>query len=447
MKYLGTEIILDTMSIDIAVLIFSLISLFCSIITILIYFKIKSLRTIIYRIFFHVAINETISRIVHIINFFNNESLMGSQVAILFDITTFLIIITDTNILLYIAFACYAMYELILKQNKRINNQFSIFFKVSLVFSAVMTAIVFSLTFTTDSFNRRIDLYRNVIALNFIKDKDIGGNKILPLLISTIVYFLLVMYSLYKTILIQIFIRRKGDLGDGDEEGNEDKRMQKSLKLKSFKNKMMQYPLLGLYFIVPLIVYSYIEYFKKIESENEDGDLNYLKARFIFYNILCFMNSTRGLMFFRVFISNEKIKMYLFKKYLTSSVFYTIDKIKPRRERSFTKSSANSMVLNTTITALFDDDSFEYKSSKNKKLPEIVNKKDINEKDKDKDNEDNIDDDSKNNEEDKLLVELNDKDKDKSFEFNINNIDEDNEIDPRISNDSKSENLKVKGHL
>lgn len=72
MKWLNREIILETLSMDYAVLIFSLLSLFCSVITILIYLRIKSLRTIIYKIFFLIAINETISRVFHIFEFLNS---------------------------------------------------------------------------------------------------------------------------------------------------------------------------------------------------------------------------------------------------------------------------------------------------------------------------------------------------------------------------------------
>ena len=124
MKYLDSEIIIDTISIDIAVLIFSILSLICSIITILIYLRVKSLRTIIYRLFFQIAINETITRCAHIIHFINLYIIKSQYI---FDISITFIYFTDTIILIFIAYSCYAMYELILKQNKRINTQFSLF--------------------------------------------------------------------------------------------------------------------------------------------------------------------------------------------------------------------------------------------------------------------------------------------------------------------------------
>ena len=64
-----------------------------------------------------------------------------------------------------------------------------------------------------------------------------------------------------------------------------------------------------------------MEYFK------DKNDIGFLRTRFAFYNINCFLNSIRGYMIFKIFMSNEKIKIYLFTNYLKSSIFYSIDKI------------------------------------------------------------------------------------------------------------------------
>lgn len=414
MKYLNKEIILDTISIDIAVLIFSILSLFCSIITILIYLRVKSLRTIIYKLFFQIAINETISRFAHIIHFINVHIIMLENKYI-FDISITLIYFTDTIILIFIAYSCYTMFELILKQNKRINTQFSLFLKIVYGFTALLTGLFFFLSIKSED-GKEIDLYRNIIALNFIKDKYDNGKNLAPLLMTLIIYLLLVIYASYKVVLIQLFIRKRGgEINEGEEEDNlADKKIHKSLKLKSFKNKMMQYPLLGIYFFAPLVIYSFIEFFK--EKDNEK--FVYLKARYIFYNIYCFMNSIRGWMFFRVFISNEKIKMYLFKNYLTSSVFYSIDKIKLKRERRITR-NAEDISLQSVEGSLFMDSSF---GSTNKKINSELNEK-------------VFDDDDSNN-------------KDRSFnDFNISGINDDNESKANIPKDTKSETLQIKSTL
>ena len=417
MKYLDSEIIIDTISIDIAVLIFSILSLICSIITILIYLRVKSLRTIIYRLFFQIAINETITRCAHIIHFINLYIIKSQYI---FDISITFIYFTDTIILIFIAYSCYAMYELILKQNKRINTQFSLFLKLAYCFSLLMTGLFFFLSINSEE-GREIDLYRNIIALNFIKDTDNNGTDLAPLLMTVIIYFLIVVYASYKVILIQLFIRKRGgEINEGDEEGNlADKKIHKSLKLKSFKNKMMQYPLLGIYFFVPLVIYSFIEYFKDSKSEN---DLGYLKARYIFYNINCFMNSTRGWLFFRVFISNEKIKIFLFKNYLTSSIFYSIDKINLRRERGFIKNSED-ISLQSVDGSLFMESSLGSVNSK---------KNNSDKNDKIFDDEDKI-------------TELNNKDR--SFDdYNIDYINED-KSKPNIIKDTQSESLRIKSTL
>ena len=422
MKYLSTEIILDTISIDIAVLIFSILSLFCSIITILIYLRVKSLRTIIYRLFFQIAINETISRSAHILHFINLYILKSEFI---FEISVILIYFTDTNVIIFIAYSCYTMFELILKQNKRINTQFSLFLKIAYGFSVLMTGIFFMLSINNKQ-GKETDLYKNIIALNFIKDAYKNNKKhkkrdLAPLLFTVIIYFLIVVYASYKVILIQLFIRKRGgEINEGEDEDNlADKKMHKSLKLKSFKNKMMQYPLLGIYFFVPLVIYSFIEKYKAEESSS----LSYLKARYIFYNINCFMNSIRGWMFFRVFISNEKIKMFLFKNYLTSSVFYTIDKIKLKRERNISTLSED-IAMQSVEGSLFLDSSF---GSMNKKINSDSSEKDI-------------DDEIKENELNK---------KDRSFDdYNISNANEENEnTNKNIFKDTKSETLQIKSTL
>ena len=155
-----------------------------------------------------------------------------------------------------------------------------------------------------------------------------------PLLITSIIYLSLITYGLYNTFLIHLFIRKKGNSNEIDEEINSiTVKRQKSLKLTSFTNKMWQYPSLGLLFVIPIMIYSWLEYFK----DKHIDEISYLKTRFVFYNINCFLNSIRGYMQFKVFMSNEKIKMFLFKKYLTSSIFYSIDKMKDKKEDELLK--------------------------------------------------------------------------------------------------------------
>ena len=128
------------------------------------------------------------------------------------------------------------------------------------------------------------------------------------------------------------------------------------------------------------------------------------------------MNSIRGWMFFRVFISNEKIKLFLFKNYLTSSVFYTIDKINLKRERRISTASHTS---NTSLTNLANNELFTMESSfdsylKKNKSVGITNKNNIDE-----------------DEEEKFIGS-----KDKSFDGNINNSEEESDSNSKKSHDT-----------
>lgn len=420
MIWLGKTIILDTSSIDIAVLIFSILSLAFSIITILIYFNVKYLRTVIYRLFFQIAINESINRFAHILHYIN----LSFNNSIFFCIYIILIYFTDLNILILSTFSCYAMYEQIIKQNRNLNNNLSLIIKIFYGFSIIVTIVFFIVSIVEHVNDRDIELIRNVIALNFIKDSDVQGNKLAPLLLTSILYFLLVVYGFFKIFAIQIFIRKRGDMNEVEEEINESLiKRHKSLKLISFKNKMMQYPLLGLFFFLPLISYTMIEYFK---GDNKEDNLSYLRIRFLFYNINCFINSIRGCLYFKVFISNEKIKMFLFKKYLKSSIFYSIDKIILKGERSLQNNNKKGIVIQGADgTQFLEGTSYD---NNNNNIGRI--------------NSTNID----NNNDEQLIDFIN---KEKSFaDYNFNCLedDDDNEIQHKSSHDSKSETLKIKGH-
>ena len=364
MIYLKKEILINTLSIDIAVAIVSGLSLICSIITIIIYLRIKSLRTIIYRLFFQIAINETISRIITILIFFIIyvpvkittilELELGNR--IVFFITAFLKYFTDLNIQIFLTLTCYSMFELIIQQNKGINKKLTMILVISYILSFIITAVFFILPLFAlneydntldETFNKNkstnkliIEIYRNVINLVFVKDKDRAGRCLASLIMTTSIFSLLILYTFYKIIRIQVFIKKRRDLNELEEDENsQDRRTHNSLKLTSFTNKMWEYPLLGFIYFLPLCAYSWLEQYKPINSNGNDSDANaralfFLRIRFCFYNILCFINCIRGWMYFKVFISNEKIKLFLFKNFLTSSVFHTIDKIKDISKRS-----------------------------------------------------------------------------------------------------------------
>jgi hypothetical protein len=239
--------------------------------------------------------------------------------------------------------------------------------------------------------------------------------------------------------MIHSFIRKREYLGYIEEDRfSENKFRQKTFKLKSFKNKILQYPLIGFCFVLPLIIFSIIEFInkkkwldngqtKQNEAENEieeKGKLEYLRLRFIFYNINCFLNSIRGWFYFKIFISNEKIRIFLFKRYLTSSIFYTIDKIDKKREISASRNINNSQQIESSDGSIFLEDSFGSSRSGT-----------LNSESSDKN-------DAKN--------ELFEMQKDRSFEEeNNNNLDDDDDdeeniINPNLSRDSRSESLKIK---
>ena len=121
MFWLGTNFELSTDTTLTAVLIFSVLSLICSTVTIIMYLKIKTLRTLIYRFFFHVAINEWISRISYLVLFLIKQKYNLYA----FRISSTFIYFSDTNIIILVTFVCFGMYQLILKQNNKLAQNFN----------------------------------------------------------------------------------------------------------------------------------------------------------------------------------------------------------------------------------------------------------------------------------------------------------------------------------
>lgn len=435
MRWLNINIEIETGSIFVAILIFSILSGVCSIFTILIFIRIKQLRTIIYRFFFHVAINEIISRLSYLM-----RAVTQGYVTI-FRITCFITYLADTNILILVSFTCFGMYQLLLKQNTKLANKFN---KISIILysiSVIITIVFYILSINDDDIDitkKDTDLNRNIISLNFIRD-DINGN-LKPILFTNIVYYFFCLISLVIVIIIQIFIK---DRSGEDDKLNEEKKITSALKFRTFRVKLLSYPILNFAYVLPLTIYGWIEYVYLSKMEDFGGDMIYLKVRYLFFNIYCFLNSIRGLLFFNVFIMNEKIKKFLFRTFLNFEIFKTIDKIKEAEENS--KSSRNiesrsdSLERELTFSA---ESSYDYSFNKNK----IVKKRKPQEN---KVEEEEEEDDDENDEPEKKLIEMDINDKDsfnKAGLINEDDKDSDDEEDVKIKaeRDIKSETMKNK---
>ncbi len=319
------------------------------------------------------------------------------------------------------------MYELIIKQNKKINIRFPLYEKITFGLSFLLTIFFAVCLFINNTKNKEdINLYAVIIALNFPRDKKKNEvykvedkNLDLAVIIVTSIFYLgIVIYTFGIVIMIQSFIRKRENLGNMEEDRfSENKFRQKTFKLKSFKNKIFQYPIIGLGFVMPLLIFLIIEFQYKRQWEstdklsnaendqNDQGSLDELRARFIFYNINCFLNSIRGWLYFKIFISNEKIKIFLFKNYLTSSIFYTINKINNDREISYSRNeSLTSQQIQNGEEPILDDSFESSKSGTNLGDDKNDEKKELFEMNKDGDNEEN---DNDSDDDDKHIINPN----------------------------------------
>ena len=107
---------------------------------------------------------------------------------------------------------------------------------------------------------RDSNIYRNIICLFFITDEDNHVESLASILFSNIIYLLVLIFSFVCIILIQTFVKDKGNIPSNmeSEEGSiKEKSIKSSLKLKTFKLKLLAYPLLNFAYILYLLQFIY----------------------------------------------------------------------------------------------------------------------------------------------------------------------------------------------
>ena len=396
MLYLNKNIEIETISILISVGFFSFISLLCCIFSIYTYFKMKQ-KTIIYHFFF-------------------------------------IIYFTDTNIIMLIAFICFGMYQLILKQNTKLSNNFHKFSIILYIVSLIITIGFFIWTHNEEEGEgegKNNHFFRKIISLAFITDND--KEYLGALLFTNIIYFGFLVVSIVFIVLIQIFIKDGVDTSKIDKEGSiedNDKRIKSALKFKAFRIKLLAYPSLSFLHVFLIFPYCWLEYYYlKYKCDfDEETRIVFLRARYALFNLYCIFNSIRGILLFLVFTMNEKIKKNLFKKVLFCDIFKTIDKIKKEEEN---QEGSSTNIERTSSESLeremsFNDSSEEYVIKKmSKKMKNIKQEN----KDEDKDDKEKklMEMDINPNEVTEKIGLLNNKDNESSEEDDDDNDDDEEE--------------------
>ena len=283
------------------------------------------------------------------------------NIQITYFLLTVIIYFTDTISILLLTCLCQAINSQILKQNRRALNK-NYYLLLSFFIAAVLTLAYYLLILLYDN---TIDFYSKVISFIFISNvKDFnllnGQNKLsISLIIMTLgIYFILIVFSFFEIIQIDIFIKQK----------NSDEQTEINIrKLNSFRKKINKYPLVGLIILIPLISYSLSEIF--IESNTTIKD-DLIQFKLFLYYLNCFVSSIKSILFFKLFFSNEKIKNYIMNKLKNYDIFLSIDQIQRRINylniknelidyNSDLKSSTNSSVSENHALMKFNEDGNE----------------------------------------------------------------------------------------
>jgi hypothetical protein len=147
-------------------------------------------------------------------------------------------------------------------------------------------------------------IYTELISWKFISNDNLFQVKKLSInyftyLITIAIYSLIISYSFFLIYRIYCFINEKS-LDDA-----------KKTKLNEFKIKMIKYPFFGFLWISSLFLYSFSELFFGNNDNDIFSKVKIIKIKYFIYFIYCFISSLRGVLFFKLFISNEKIKKFI----------------------------------------------------------------------------------------------------------------------------------------
>ena len=187
------------------------------------------------------------------------------------------------------------------------------------------------------------------------------------------------MYCFYMIIKINIFIGEKS---------KDEKKSKNWAKLNEFKYKMLKYPFFGMSWVGPLGIYSLLEIINLNNNSKINEKLNILKIKYFLFFVFTFISSVRGILFFKLFISNEKIKKYIqykikniifFKNVLKDEISELIERTPSENESNefLNKSGAPKNHFGIFQEGLIDD-------------RDIINEKNENDSDLDSDEEENI---------------------------------------------------------
>ena len=266
-------------------------------VSIILYFKF--LHSILYHLLLFMSLSEIINCIFHIIQ---SILIMLNVENTFYIINSFIIYFTDTFSIILLGCLCDSMNVSILKHNKKIsiNQSYKLY---SLIFSAVLTIICFIFYILTKDKDEKF-IYTEFISWKFISNENLFQvNKLsinfFTYLITIAIYFLIISYSFFLIYRIYCFINEKSQ----DEA--------KKTKLNEFKIKMIKYPFFGFFWISSLILYSFSELFFGNSDNDIFSKVKIIKIKYFIYFIYCFISSLRGVLFFKLFISNEKIKKFI----------------------------------------------------------------------------------------------------------------------------------------
>jgi hypothetical protein len=136
-------------------------------------------------------------------------------------------------------------------------------------------------------------------------------------------------------------------------EKKEDKERSKK-SVKEFKYKMIKYPVFGAVWVFPLIIYSLFEYLKR-NNNNTISEISIIRLKYFLFYIYSFISSIRGIFFFKLFISNERIKQYIHDKIDNIIFFENVMKNKINEISNYSYDDSNTSITRVKSSPKFNN--------------------------------------------------------------------------------------------
>lgn len=281
-------------------------SLTGSLFIIILYLRVKKIRSLIYTLIFCISISEAFNSIAHLFSIYNMYVLDSQYVSNpLCKIQTVIIHLTDTSTMIFLCIICFCIISLIKYNNKKLYLKKKLFILLGTLIPVGFTTLNTTLLFTQIIKNNSIqDPYFSWCWLK-VKDKNNSPSsdqfenkniKNYPLIITIVFYWIMIIFIYIVIIQVLLFVKKKQKISQGTE-------LYK--KIQNVVTQLYNYPIIGSVCWIFTTLNMILPFYSKQDNTSEYKFSD--RIAFLFLTLEGMFCSMRGFFIFIIFISGEKV--------------------------------------------------------------------------------------------------------------------------------------------